>query len=298
MGRMPSTLKEFLDLHILALSGGVLTPGSILIGLAILLVAIAIASLGGRSLRRVLGRRGLPLGTQFAVSKMFNYGVLALGAMVAFNSMGLKVDALIATSALLAVGIGFGLQNVAQNFISGLILLVEQPVRKGDFVRVGDTLGVVDDIGLRATHIVTRDEVTIIVPNSALVTEAVINHSRPTTNLRTRIAVGVAYGTDTHLVRDVLIATAHASPNVLREPAPDIRFEGFGDWSLNFGLLVWIEDPRMDLKISSELRFAIDAAFREKGIVMPFPQREIHMHPTRDGSIVPPLPAKPSAGTS
>ena len=291
---MPTALKEFLDLHILALSGGVLTPGSILIGLAVLLVAIGIASLGGRSLRRILGQRGLPLGTQFAVSKMFNYGVVALGAMVAFNSMGLKLDALIATSALVAVGIGFGLQNVAQNFISGLILLIEQPVRKGDFVRVGDALGVVDDIGLRATHIITRDEVTIIVPNSSLVTEAVINHSRPTTNLRTRINVGVAYGTDTHFVRDVLLATALESPNVLREPAPDVRFEGFGDSSLNFGLLVWIEDPRMDLKISSDLRYAIDAAFRKAGIVIPFPQREIHVHSARDGSIVPASPAKAS----
>ena len=101
--------------------------------------------------------------------------------------MGFRLDALLAASAVLAVGIGFGLQNIAQNFISGLILLLEQPVRHGDFVRVGGTLGTVEDIGLRATHIITRDEVTIIVPNSALITAEVVNHSRPTTSLRIRV---------------------------------------------------------------------------------------------------------------
>jgi small-conductance mechanosensitive channel len=270
-------LKAFLEMRLLTLSGGVLTPASLLIGVAIFLLGVAVASLGGRWLRGMLDRRGLPHGTQFAASKIFGYATIGLGTLMAFDSMGIRLDALIATSAVLAVGIGFGLQNVAQNFICGLILLIEQPVRKGDFVRVGDTLGVVDDIGLRATRIITRDSVAIIVPNSGLVTENVINHSRPTANLRVRVPVSVAYGTDTDRVRDTLLTVAATVPGVLATPPADVRFDAFGESSLDFALLVWIADPRADLKIASDLRFAIDRAFREAKIEMPFPQRDVHV---------------------
>src|SRR5438477_5054301 len=197
-------LKEVLDFRLLVLSSGAITVGSVFLGLAIALGSIVIAGLAGRWLRQMLHARGIPIGTQFAASKILGYAVVGVGFMVAFSSMGLKLDALVATSAVLAVGIGFGLQNITQNFVSGLILLVEQPVRKGDFVRVGDALGFVDDIGLRATTIVTRDEVTILVPNSGLVSEPVVNHSRPSTKLRVRVAVGVAYGTDTSQVTEEL----------------------------------------------------------------------------------------------
>jgi small-conductance mechanosensitive channel len=270
-------LKRVLDFHLLTLSGGVVTLASILIAVSILFSAALIGNVGGRGLRRMLNRRGLPQGTQFAASKIFGYAVLAVGTMVAFDSMGIRLDALIATSAVVAVGIGFGLQNIAQNFISGLILLVEQPVRKGDYVRVGDALGVVDDIGLRATRIITRDAVAIIVPNSGLVTEKVINHSRPTSNLRVRVPVGVAYGTDTSRVRDILLAVTAATPGTLASPPPEVRFEAFGASSLDFALLLWIADPRTDLRIASDLRFAIDAAFRAAAIEMPFPQTDVHV---------------------
>lgn len=274
---MVDELKAFLNLHLLTLSGSVLTPGALLLAATILFVAIIVANLGGRWIRRLLGARGLPVGSQFAASKVFGYATMAVGAMVAFSSMGIRLEALIATSAVVAVGIGFGLQNIAQNFISGLILLVEQPVRKGDFVKVGNALGVVDDIGLRATRIITRDEVTIIVPNSGLITEAVTNHSRPTTDLRIHIKVGVAYGSDTAVVRDTLLKVASASEHTLDSRAAEVRFDGFGDSSLDFSLLVWIADPRADLKVSSELRFEIDAAFRAAQIEIPFPQRDVHL---------------------
>jgi potassium efflux system protein len=277
LGPMLQHLKDLLDFRLLLLAGGAITVGSVLLGLAIALSSFLFANLAGRGLRRGLHARGIPVGTQFAAAKIVSYAVIAVGLMVAFTSMGLKLDALIATSAVVAVGIGFGLQNIAQNFISGVILLIEQPVRKGDFVKVGDTLGVVDDIGLRATRIVTRDEVTILVPNSKLVVEPVINHSRPSTKLRVRIAVGVAYGSDTARIREALMAVAKASREVLATPAPELRFEGFGDSSLDFALLVWIPDPQGDLRISSDLRFAIDAAFRRAGIEIPFPQRDVHV---------------------
>jgi small-conductance mechanosensitive channel len=274
---MPKDLKEFLDRRLLDLGGAAITPGSLLAGVTVVFVAIAIANLLGFSARRLLRSRGTPDGVQFAISKIVRYAVMAVGLVGAFNTMGFRLDALLAASAVVAVGIGFGLQNIAQNFISGLILLFEQPVRHGDFVRVGGTLGTVEDIGLRATHIITRDEVTIIVPNSELITAEVVNHSRPTTSLRIRVTVGVAYGTDPELVRRVLLDIAARSDLVLDAPRPEVRLEDFADSSLSFALLCWIPNARDDLKVSSALRFAIEKSFRQSSIEIPFPQREIRL---------------------
>lgn len=274
---MPKDLKEFFDRRLLDLAGASITPGSLCVGAGFIVAAAIIANLLALSARRVLRARGTAQGVQFAFAKIVRYSVLAIGIIAAINAMGFRLDALLAASAVVAVGIGFGLQNIAQNFISGLILLFEQPVRHGDFVRVGGTLGTVDDIGLRATHIVTRDEVTIIVPNSALITAEVVNHSRPTTSLRIRVPVGVAYGTDTALVKRVLLDVAKSDQGVLTVPAPEVRLEDFGDSSMLFAIFCWIPNAREDLRTASSLRFAIEKAFRVAGITIPFPQREVRM---------------------
>jgi potassium efflux system protein len=275
---MPDDIKEILEHKLLSVGGATVTLGSLLVGGGIVFVAMAIANLLAFSTRRFLRARGAEQGAQFAVAKIVKYTIISIGLVAGGNTMGLRLDALLAASAVVAVGIGFGLQNIAQNFVSGLILLVERPVRHGDFVRVGGgTLGTVDDIGLRATHIITRDEVTIIVPNSALVTAEVVNHSRPTTNLRIRVGVGVAYASDAERVKGVLLDVARKVPAVLANPAPEVRLEDFGESAMMFALLCWIEHARDDLRISSALRFAIDAAFRREGIVIPFPQRELRL---------------------
>ncbi len=277
MHAMPEDLKEILDHRLLSIGGATVSVGSLFVGGGIVFFAIVLANLLAFSTRRFLRARGAEQGAQFAFAKIVRYSVITVGFVAGCNTMGLRLDALLAASAVVAVGIGFGLQNIAQNFVSGLILLVERPVRHGDFVRVGGIFGTVDDIGLRATHIITRDEVTIIVPNSALVTADVVNHSRPTTNLRVRVAVNVAYGTDTEKVRRVLLAVAGSEPGVLDAPPPDVRLEDFGESGLSFALLCWIEHARDDLKITSALRYAIDAAFRKEGIEIPFPQRELRL---------------------
>jgi small-conductance mechanosensitive channel len=274
---VPERLKDILDHPLLHLSGGVLSLGSILVGLLVLVASILVATIVSHGMKSLLARRGLALGTQFAAAKMLRYVLLAIGGTMSLDAMGIRLDALIAASAVLAVGIGFGLQNITQNFISGIILLLEQPVRKGDFVRIGETLGTVDDIGLRATHVITRDGVSFIVPNSALITANVVNHSRPTLDFRVRIAVGVAYGSDMPLVQETLIAVASGHREVLAQPPPEVRFESFASSSLEMSVLFWIENPRDDLRIASEIRFAINAAFREKKIEMPFPQQDVHV---------------------
>jgi small-conductance mechanosensitive channel len=270
-------LKDLLERNLLSVGGATVTAGSLIVGSAVVLVAFVLANVLAFSTRRLLRARGAEQGVQFAIAKIVRYSVISVGFIAGCNTMGLRLDAVLAASAVLAVGIGFGLQNIAQNFVSGLILLIERPVRHGDFVKVGGTLGTVDDIGLRATHIITRDEVTIIVPNSALVTAEVINHSRPTTNLRIRVAVGVAYGSDTERVKSVLLEVAKNEPRVLGEPAPEVRLEDFGDSALGFALLCWIAHARDDLRIGSALRFAIDAAFRREGVEIPFPRRDLRI---------------------
>jgi len=275
--RYLAELQRLLFVPIVHLSAGPITAATLLVAFAILFAARIVASTTSRTVGAVLQRRGVDDATRFAITKMVRYAILLVGLLIAVNSIGLRLDALVAASAALLVGIGFGLQSIAQNFISGLILLIERPVGKGDFVQIGDASGVVVDIGLRATHVVTRDEVTIIVPNSQLISGQVVNHSMATTRRRVWIEVGVAYGSDAALVQRTLLDLATAEPHVLQEPAPEVRLEKFADSSLVFALLCWIDDPSEDLRISSRLRFAIERAFREHGIQIPFPRQDVHL---------------------
>src|ERR1700722_3483150 len=229
---LPSDMEGFLERKLLVIAGSTITVGSLLLAAGILAASLLLANILGYSARRVLRARGATRGAQFALAKIVRYAVLVLGAVGALNALGFQLGALMAAAAVLAVGIGFGLQNIAQNFISGIILLIEQPVRHGDFIKSGGVLGTVEDIGLRATHIVTRDQVTIIVPNSALITAEVINHSRPTTNLRVRIGVPVAYGADTAKASEVLLRVAADDAGVMKTPPPEVRLEDFADSSL------------------------------------------------------------------
>jgi small-conductance mechanosensitive channel len=270
-------LKELLHYPIARLATGELTVGSLLTAVVVIVIGRLLAVAAGRGAGRLLAARGLPQGAQFAMAKIMRYLVTLLAVFVAASSIGIRLDAVLAASTVVLVGIGFGLQNIAQNFISGIILLIERPVAKGDFVQIGQAFGSVVDIGLRATRVVTRDEVTIIVPNSQLISEQVVNHSAPSHNLRISIAVGVAYDSDVEQVRQELLAVAASVPEVLRQPAPEVRFQGFGESSLDFALLVWVDDPREDMRVSSAVRFAMAAAFRRASIVIPFPQRDLHI---------------------
>jgi len=274
---MPKDIRAFLDSRLISIAGAVITPGSLLLGGVVAILSIALANVIALYVGRVVVRRGGTPGSRFAIAKMVRYAGTALGVLEAISAMGVRLDALLAASTVLAVGIGFGLQNIAQNFISGIILLIEQPVRHGDFVRVGEVLGTVDDIGLRATTVVTRDEVTMIVPNSALITGQVVNHSRPTTSLRIRVAIGVAYGTDPARAVAALLEAADKEPGVMKEPAPEVRFEDFADSAMALALLCWIPNARDDLRTTSALRFAIEKAFRAGGIDIPFPQRDVRV---------------------
>lgn len=272
---MLDDLIEYVQRPFVVLSGTPVTALSLLTAIAIVIAARIIGGVLARSVSRMLASRGADIGVQFAAAKILRYLITIIGALVAVSTIGVDMSAVLAASAVLLVGIGFGLQKVAENFVSGLILLVERPVRKGDFIHVAGKLGTVEDIGLRATRIVSRDGITMIVPNGELVSSMVVNHSVPTSTQRLTIEVGVAYGTDLEGARRALLAVAAAEPRVMLEPAPLVRLDRFGDSSVELALVVWIPEAREDIVIASALRFAIEAAFRRIGVTIPFPQRDV-----------------------
>jgi small-conductance mechanosensitive channel len=280
-------IRTRFDEPLFVVGGTAVTVASVISFVVFLLAAYAASWLLRRSLRRVYRRRSLDEGVQHALDRLLHYAVVALGAFVALDNLGVSITALAGVGAILAVGIGFGLQNIAQNFVSGLILLLERPVKKGDFVEVGDVRGTVRDIRARATVVTTLDNVDIIVPNGQFITEAVTNETYGDKRVRVRVTVGVAYGSDTARVRDTLLRIAEARPDVLPEPPPQVLFKDFGESSLDFELLTWLSDPRDENAVASEMRFAIDQAFRAEGIEIPFPQRDLHL---RSGLPAPPSP--------
>jgi len=273
---MLDTIVQYLRYPLVVLSGTPVTTLTVLMAVGIVACARIAAAIIGRSVERVLEARGLDRGMRHSVGKITRYIVLSIGVFVALGTMGVDTSAIMAGGAVLLVGIGFGLQKLAENFISGLLLLIERPVRKGDFVDIGGVLGTVEDIGLRATRVHSRDGVTIIVPNSNLISGTVVNHTVPTADRRIWIKVGVAYGTDLELAVRVLDDVALADANVSKQPAPEVRLQNFGDSAIELALVAWIPEAKDDLVISSRIRFAIERAFREHKIEMPFPQRVVH----------------------
>jgi small-conductance mechanosensitive channel len=273
------TILQYLRTPLVVLSGTQVSALTILTAIAIIIAARVIAAIVTRSLDRVMEARDLDRGMRFAAKKITRYIIVLIGVFVALGTMGVDTSAIMAGGAVLLVGIGFGLQKLAENFISGLLLLLERPVKKGDFIDVGGVLGTVEDIGLRATHVVSREGVTMIVPNASLVTSMVVNHSVPTNARRIWVKVGVSYASDIDHVVKVLEQLAHDEPLVLDDPPFEVRHQGFGESAIELALVVWIPEARDELIVASKLRFEISRAFKAANITIPFPQREIHTRP-------------------
>jgi small-conductance mechanosensitive channel len=254
-----------------------------------LLVVVALVLVAERYLRRVLRRRVLARtkldpDLQYAVSRFVGYCFIAVGFFFAFKVIHLDLSAFAVIVGGLGVGIGFGLQNIISNLVSGLIILAERPIAMGHRIEVGNVAGQVTQIKMRSTTVVTNDNITIIVPNSNFITNAVTNWSYGDPKVRLRLPVGVAYGSDVEKLRRVLLEVAAENPAVLAEPAPTVRFLGFGDSALNFELAVWtIEMAQHPTRFRSDLFFAIERKLRENQIEIPFPQRDLHL---RSGKLV------------
>jgi small-conductance mechanosensitive channel len=226
---------------------------------------------------RVLSIAGLNRGAQEAIAVIVQYTLIFIGTLVLLQIWGLDLSSLTILASALSIGLGIGLQNIAKNFGSGLILVFERPIQVGDFIEVGDLNGTVERIGARSTEIRTLDRVSIIVPNSRFLDSEVINWSHGNPISRLHLPLGVAYGSDPQQVRTVLIEAASAHPKVLASPAPSLLFKGFGDSSLDFELLIWTAEPDKQFLLKSDLYFLIYEVLNQNQIEIPFPQRDLHL---------------------
>jgi len=230
--------------------------------------------------RRWLQQMDIERGAREALITLFGYVGFVIAVLIALAQANVDLGGLAWVSAGLAIGIGFGMQEIANNFVSGLILLFERPIRTGDFVTVGEVEGFVRRIRIRATEIETLDNQNVMVPNSELVSGQVINWVLRDTHGRLRVTVGVAYGSDIEKVREILETAAAEHPEVITDgsaPAPRALFMGFGDSSLDFELRVRIHRIDRRFSVKSDLNFVVDQAFRDAGITIPFPQRDLHL---------------------
>jgi small-conductance mechanosensitive channel len=225
----------------------------------------------------VMTPRNMEHGVKFAIKTLVHYSLIFLGFLVAISVAGIDMSKFAVLAGALGVGIGFGLQNIVNNFISGLILLFERPVKIGDMIAIDNQLGRITRIGLRSTVVETYDRAEVIVPNAELISERVTNWTFTSNMARITLPVGVAYGTPLERVLSALQVVAREHAEVLRDPEPVALFIEFGDSSINFELRAWIGDVNERLRIRSELGLAIDEAFRKNGITIPFPQRDLHL---------------------
>ncbi|MEA5510699.1 mechanosensitive ion channel domain-containing protein [Crocosphaera sp. UHCC 0190] len=226
---------------------------------------------------KLLSATGLNRGVQDTTALIVNYTLIFLGTIVVLQVWGLDLSSLTVFASVLGVGIGLGLQGIAKEFVSGLVLIFERPIQIGDFVEVSGLMGTVERIGVRSTEIRTLDQVSVILPNSRFLESEVINWSHYSPISRLKIPIGVAYGSDLEKVKEVLIETAKSHREVLSMPSPQVFFVEFGDSSLNFSLLVWISKPYKQFQIKSDLYFQLDTKFREEGIEIPFPQQDLNI---------------------
>ena len=254
------------------------TVGGVLTVLLILVVGYGLAKGFSSLLRSILTAR-LPVqrGLPYAISKVTYYLLMVLVLGIAVTNAGVELNKFTVITGAIGVGIGFGLQNIVNNFASGLILLFERPIRLDDTVEVNGLLGKVKRIGARASTIATFQGAEVIVPNSNLISNQVVNWTLSSPWRRIEIPVGVAYGTDPEAVLNLLVAEAAAQPNVMTDPAPMAFFMGFGDSALNFELRFWSARQDIWFQLKSDVTIGISRALREAGIEIPFPQRDLHL---------------------
>lgn len=252
-----------------------------LMGVAFSALMLLLTHLSTQLWRRMLRDRflagsGMDTGLKDSITTITIYLIWAIGIFISLRMIGVSSTSLTVVFGALSIGLGFGLQNIFNNFISGIILLFERPIQVGDAVEISGVWGVVQKINVRSTLVQTYDNASLIIPNSEFISNKVINWSFKDHRIRRVITVGVAYGSDTELVSATLMEIAGKTQWVLKTPEPDVLFSDFGDSSLIFKLRVWTQVDRM-IKVETHLRFEIDRLFRERHIEIPFPQRDIHI---------------------
>lgn len=274
------SFQEIIEFKIVSLGEYFVTPLHLIKLVLLVLVSWVIILIAQRVVRKQVKSGRFDQGRGHALSQIMSYIIILMAIIVGLDMIGVKLTLLLAGSAALLVGIGLGLQQVFNDIVSGILLLFEGTVSVGDIIEIDSVIGKVEKISIRTSKIETRDGIVIIVPNSKLVSDNVINWSHNRSVTRFRIKVGVAYGSDVKLVMQLLHEAAIEHSEVVREPAPKARFIDFGDSSLNFELLFY--SKRMfDIEfVRSDIRVVIDQKFRDHNVTIPFPQRDLHLKTT------------------
>lgn len=279
------TFQELIQFKIISIGNYYVTPLHIMQMVLLFMVSWAIIMIARRVVQRQINSGRFDKGRGKALFQILNYTIIVFSIIIGLDMIGVKITLLLAGSAALLVGVGLGLQQVFNDIVSGILLLFEGTVTIGDIIELNNIIGKVEKISIRTSKIETRDGIVIIVPNSKLVSDNVINWSHNRSVTRFRIKVGVAYGSDVNLVMQLLKDAALEHPEVVRTPEPKARFIDFGESSLDFELLFY--SKRMfDIEfVRSDIRVKIDQKFRENNITIPFPQRDLHFKTSGNFSI-------------
>ncbi|MDA8611324.1 mechanosensitive ion channel [Candidatus Pacebacteria bacterium] len=270
-------MNNFLEKTVFAIQGNEVQVYDLLIVFLILFGAYLIRFLFKRVIKKA-AKSGKVLKEQaYGVTKVVTYVIFVLAIALSLNSLGIQLTALLVGSAALLVGIGFGLQQLFLDIISGFILLFDANINVGNVVQTESFIGKIQGIGLRTTQILTTDNVVIIFPNSKMTMSSVTNLSHSKISSRFRVKVGVAYGSDVEKVKEILISCSMDHPKAENDPMPTVLFRDFGNSSLDFELRFWSKDIFQIETVQSELRFMINERFIKEGITIPFPQRDLHI---------------------
>ena len=264
---------------------------SLAVALAVGLLGLAASWMARRAIMAGAGDSRVDESVRYSLSRVVNYALFLLSVILVLGVLGVNITSIAVAAGGLGIGLGFGLQTIASNFVSGLILLFERPIRVGDRISLHDPAsdpldtrnGFVRAINLRATVIETPDNLILIVPNSEFVNSTIINWSQGEPRIRLRLKIGVSYSSDTEQVTRILIEAGRGNVGVLDDPEPEVWFTDTADSALEFQLLAWISDIRQRNRIESQLRYDIVRRFRAEGVTIPFPQRDVYLKNSETG---------------
>ena len=277
-------IKEVLTYPLIKMGAGSITLQSLLILCVLFVVVLLLEKIvRERVIMRIFEKTDLPESLEYGLARIMGYVFIVIGWYMALQFVGVDLSSLALIAGGISVGVGFGLQNIINNFVSGIIIFAERPITIGDRVEVSGIAGRVVKISLRSTTVITNDNITMIVPNADFISQTVTNWSHGDPKVRIRVPVGVAYGSDIELLEKLLLEIADENPKSLKDPKPSVLFDSFGDNSLNFELALWTASmttrPR---RFISTINFAIEKKLRENNVEIPFPQRDLHI---RSGAV-------------
>jgi small-conductance mechanosensitive channel len=274
-------IREYLDFSLVSIGETNLTLWTLLyLFFLIFLLFYFTAKLRQWMVYRVLAKSRIDLGVRIAVGTIIRYIVLVIGFIIVFQTVGIDLSTLTILAGALGIGIGFGLQNITNNFVSGIVILFERPIKVGDRIEVGEISGDVVRISMRATTVLTNDNISVIVPNSEFISSSVINWSHIDRNVRLNFPVSVSYKEDPDNIKRILLEVTAQNEGILKEPKPDVLFEEYGESALIFNLRVWTREyTHRPGVLKSQLYYSIFRKFRLEGVEIPYPQRDIHIKP-------------------